>query len=104
MRRWLGILIALAIPLALATPADAQVFKPKSKKAAAESKAPAKKKKAAPKKKAPKKQPRTAATKKRPAKTAAADRARPADDEAPDPAPKGAEKDFVKIWDDEQIE
>ena len=89
MLRRLAILIVLAM---FASPASAQVFKPKSKKPAA----------AKAEKKAPKKQPRTAPTKKRPAakKKAAA---RP-DDQESESAPKGADKDYVKIWDDEEIE
>ena len=94
MLRALAMLVVLAVA---ASPADAQVFKPKAKKAA-----PAKaEKKAA----APKKQPRAAPNKKRPAvKKKAADRSRSDDDEASEPAPKGGDKDYVKIWDDEEIE
>jgi hypothetical protein len=104
MLRWLGILLALAI----ASPADAQVFKPKSKKSAKADKSekaekPDKDDKAEPQKKA-KKQPRSAQTKKRVKKKKnAADRARP-DDLTPEPEKKGADKDYVKIWEDDEIE
>ena len=95
MLRWLGIILAIGL---VSTCADAQVFKPKSKKAAAtEKKASAKK--------AAKKQPRAGATKKRPAKkkSSASDRGSP-DDLTPEPESKGAGKDYVKIWDDDEIE
>lgn len=94
MLRWLGIVVALAL---VSAPADAQVFKPKSKKAAATSKAP--------QKKAAKKQPRAAATKKRVAKKKKkAPAAAAADDDETESEPKASDKDYVKIWDDEEIE
>src|SRR5688500_20315973 len=89
MLRRLAILIALAL---FASPANAQVFKRKSKKPAA----------AKAEKKATKKKPRTAPTNKSPAakKKAAA---RPDDDES-ESASKRAYKDNVTIWDEEEIE
>lgn len=100
MLRPLFVVIALAL---VGAPAEAQVFRPKAGKKTVEKKAtpaadPAEKK-------AAKKQPRAAPTKKRPAKkkNAAADRAR-ADDEESAPEPKGGDKDYVKIWDDDEIE
>jgi hypothetical protein len=96
MLRWLGIILAIGL---VSTSADAQVFKPKSKKAAATEK------KAAPQKKAAKKQPRAGATKKRPAKkkSKASDRGS-SDDLTSESESKGAGKDYVKIWDDDEIE
>ncbi|HEY5952488.1 MAG TPA: hypothetical protein VIV40_43615 [Kofleriaceae bacterium] len=98
MRRWLGIILTIGL---FSTPASAQVFKPKSKKAAAAKKEPASDQP----KKAAKKQPRAGATKKRPAKkkSAASDRARP-DEETAEPESKTTGKDYVKIWDDDDIE
>ena len=97
MLRPLLVVIALAL---VGAPAEAQVFRPKTGKKTVEKKAtPA----AAPaEKKAAKKQPRAAPTKKRPAKkkNAAVDR----DDEESAPEPKGGDKDYVKIWDDDEIE
>lgn len=98
MARLLLLVLALAVT---STAAEAQVFRPKSgaKKAAPAAKtAPA----------TAKKQPRAAPTKKRPTnppkkKNAAADRGAP-DDLTPEPEAKGAAKDYVKIWDDEEIE
>jgi hypothetical protein len=97
MRRWLGIILAIGL---VSTSASAQVFKPKSKKAAATEKKSA----ADPEKKTAKKA-RAGATKKRPAKkkTRAADSGSP-DDLTPEPEPKSAGKDYVKIWDDDEIE
>lgn len=92
MLRWLGIIVALAV---VSASADAQVFKPKSKKAAATQKA-------APEKKAAKKQPRTAPTKKR--VTAKKKKAKAADEDEAEAEPKATDKDYVKIWDDEEIE
>jgi len=94
MLRWLGIILAIAL---VSTSADAQVFKPKSKKAAA-----AKKETSAdtPKKTA-KKQPRTAPTKKRVGKKKSIERS---DEETAEPESKGTGKDYVKIWDDDDIE
>ena len=88
MLRWLGILVAIAL---CSTSADAQVFKPKAKKAA-----PAEKKATA-KKKAAKKQPRAAPNKKRVTakKKAAARKGGDAEDD---------DRDYVKIWDDDEIE
>ena len=92
--RWLGIILAM---LLVGTSADAQVFKPKSKKAAATKKASAD-----PDKKVAK-QPRAGATKKRPKKKAKAERA--SDEEETDEAEsKPTGKDFVKITDDDEIE
>jgi hypothetical protein len=99
MRRWLGILIAIC----LVSPAvDAQVFKPsRSKKAATTKKAPA----ADPDKKAAKKQPRTTTAKKRPKKSSASERETDSDEETAEPAPKKkGDNDYVKIWNDKEIE
>jgi hypothetical protein len=97
MLRWLVILVALSV---MSTSADAQVFKPKSKKAAAAKKV----KSADPEQTTAKKQPRAGATKKRPKqKSSAADRGSP-DDLTPEAEPKSAAKDYVKIWDDDDIE
>jgi hypothetical protein len=96
MLRWLGIILAIGL---VSASADAQVFKPKSKKAAATEK------KAEPaKKKTAKKQPRAGATKKRPKKKATSETARVEEDEAPEVESKVSAKDYVKIWDDDQIE
>ena len=110
MGRWLGLVVAVALGLGTTT-ASAQVFKPKTAKktekkaTAAEPKATAAEPKAA--KKTAKKQPRTAPTKKRVTtkskKSAAAERSRP-DDLTPEPAAKSADKDYVKIWDDDNVE
>ena len=100
MRRWLAILVTIC----LASPAvDAQVFKPKSKKATAAKKQASTS--ADPEAKAAKKQPRATTAKKRPVKkkSNAGDRGSP-DDLTPEPEPKGAAKDYVKIWDDDEIE
>ncbi|HEY5922563.1 MAG TPA: hypothetical protein VIV11_12870 [Kofleriaceae bacterium] len=88
MLRWLGIIIALGL---VSAPVDAQVFKPKSKKAAVTEK-----------KAATKKQPRAGATKKRPAKKKSAASARSDEESEPEEKPTG--KDYVKIWDDDEIE
>ena len=96
MRRWLGIILAIGL---VSTSASAQVFKPKSKKAAA-----TEKKSADPAKKAAKKQPRAGATKKRPKKKTTASDRDTADDQASEPESKSAGKDYVKIWDDDSIE
>lgn len=94
MLRSLGFLIALA----LVTPsaAHAQVFKPKSSAKKTESKSASKKasKKAAAKKPTPKKR---AAAKKKKAPSRS-------EDQMAEAAPKEADKDFVMITDDEQIE
>ena len=95
MRRWLGIMLAIGF---VSTSASAQVFKPKSKKAAATEK------KADPEKKTAKKQPRAGATKKRPKKKSSASDRDTADDLTPEPESKSAGKDYVKIWDDDAIE
>jgi len=95
MLRWLAIIVAM---LLVSSPVDAQVFKPKSKTAAATKKASAD-----PDKKA-KKQPRAGATKKRPKKKSNASDRETADDLTSDEEPKRASKDFVKIWDDDEIE
>jgi len=91
MLRLLVLVLALAVG---STAAEAQVFRPKSgaKKAPAAKAAPA----------TAKKQPRTAPPKKRPAKKKNA--AAAADEETSAPEPKNAGKDYVKIWDDEEIE
>ena len=98
MLRWLILVVALGVGT---TTADAQVFKPKAKKAPAAEKAP---KKAPAEPKAAK---RDAPTKKRVTtkakKSTAADRARP-NDLTPESEPKGADKDYVRIWDDETVE
>ena len=97
-------ILALVIGLASA-PAHAQVFRPKAgakkaKPAATDSDTPTEKKTTT-----AKKQPRAAPTKKRVTKkkSTVADRARP-DDLTPDPEPKDAGKDYVKIWDDDEPE
>ena len=97
MVRWLGLLLGLCLATSAA---DAQVFKPKGKKADK-----TEKKAAEPEKKSAKKQPRAAVTKKRVTtkpnkKNAAADRGRP-DDLTPEPQSKNADQDYVKIWDDD---
>jgi hypothetical protein len=90
MLRWFGILIAIAL---CSTSADAQVFKPKAKKpAAAEKKAKAKKSK-----KTAKKQSRSSHTKKRVSKK----KSKRTRDEV---ASKDDDKDYVKIWDDDEVE
>jgi hypothetical protein len=97
MLRALGIFLALALA---SPPADAQVFKPKSKKSA-----PAKTEKTAdkaPAKKAAKKtknQPRAASTKKR---VTAKKKTRA--DRLAESASAESDKDYVKIWDDDEIE
>lgn len=90
MLRWLGILVAIAL---CSTSVDAQVFKPRAKKPVA-----AEKKKA---KKSAKKQPRGAAAKKRVAKQKKAKRRR---DRVAASESRDADKDYVKIWDDDEIE
>jgi hypothetical protein len=95
MLRWLWIIVAM---LLVSGSADAQVFKPKSKKAAASQKASAD-----PDKKAAKKQPRAGATKKRPKKKTKAERASD-EEETSEPESKGSGKDYVKITDDDDIE
>jgi len=87
--RWLALLITLG----LVSTADAQVFKPKGKKADVIEKKPAK----TSAKKAPKTAKKKGATKAK--KTPVADR-----DEAPEAASKSDDNDFVKITDDEEIE
>lgn len=96
MLRWLGIILAIGL---VSTSADAQVFKPKAKKAAATKPAKGEPKKA-------KKQPRTAPTKKRVAtkKKAKAAKRDSAEDETSESESKGTDKDYVKIWDDDSIE
>jgi hypothetical protein len=100
MTRWL----ALVLVLGVTSPASAQVFKPKAKKA----EKVAKKTAPAPAEADPApKQPRAAPTPKRVTakatkKKTAADRTQT--DAASEPAPKGAEKDYIKIWDDDEIE
>lgn len=93
MLRWLAVLVAFALA---SVPAEAQVFKPKGKKAAATQKAP---------KKAAKKQPR-AATRKKKRVTAKKKKqvVREVEDDEVEAEPKGDDKDYVKIWDDEEIE
>jgi hypothetical protein len=94
MLRWLGIILAIGL---VSASADAQVFKPKSKKAAATKKEPAKK--------SAKKQPRAGATKKRPAKKkAAAVESESEDEDETESESKPSGKDYVKIWDDDSIE
>jgi hypothetical protein len=96
MLRWLGILLAIGLTSASA---DAQVFKPKPKKAAAPDKSEKKKAAAEP---SAKKQSRAAPTKKR---VATKKKVKPArDDEAPESESKDTDKDYVKIWDDDEIE
>ena len=91
MLRWLGIVVALAL---VSAPADAQVFKPKAKKAAAtksekaEKKTPAKAAKKAPAKKRVKKK----------------SKARPADGAEAEADSTESDPDYVKIWDDDTIE
>lgn len=97
MLRWLGIILAIGL---VSTAADAQVFKPKAKKAAATKPAASSEPKKA------KKQPRTAPTKKRVTakKKAKAAQRDSADDETSESESKGTDKDYVKIWDDDSIE
>lgn len=87
--RWLGLALALGL-LGSTAPADAQVFKPKTKKTEVKATKASAKKKPAPKKKA-------AARK----KSKAASRARP-DDLTPEPVADDSDKDYVKIWDDDE--
>jgi hypothetical protein len=96
MLRWLGIILAIGL---VSTSADAQVFKPKAKKAAATKPAASGEPKKA------KKQPRAAANKKRVAKKKAKAAERDsAEDETSESESKGTDKDYVKIWDDDSIE
>lgn len=97
MLRWLGLILTIVL---VSTSADAQVFKPKSKKATAAKKEST----AAPEKKAAKKQPRTAPAKKRVAKKKAAADRESSDEDTAEPESKGAGKDYVKIWDDDEVE
>jgi hypothetical protein len=91
--RLLANFIVIGVLFGLVSTADAQVFKPKGKKADVSEKKPAKAKKA------------KASTKKvsKKKKNAAADRSRP-DDLTPEPASKSGDDDFVKITDDDEIE
>lgn len=92
--------LALALVFALVVPANAQVFKPKSKKSDVSEKKPKKAaKKAAPR--AAKKSPAKTAKKKR--RNVAAERARPTD-LTPEPAARNDDFDYVKITDDDDIE
>jgi hypothetical protein len=95
MARWLSLtfLASVALVIGLVTPADAQVFKPKGKKADS-----AEKSSSAPKKK--KKKKKGSKSKKT---SAAAERSRP-DDLTPEPESKKGDSDFVKITDDDEIE
>ena len=100
MLRWLA--LVLAVGLASAPAADAQVFKPKTKKATPEKaeksdKADAPKKSSASEKKAATKQARTEPTKK---KVASKSKKK----SGAEAAPKESDKDFVEITDDESIE
>ena len=95
MARWVTLLASLALVIGLVAPADAQVFKPKGKKAESAEKTSStkttkkkkKKKKGSSKKKG----------------NAAAERSRP-DDLTPEPASKKGDSDFVQITDDDEIE
>lgn len=93
--RWLTNLVVLGVLFGLLSTAEAQVFKPKGKKADVIEKKPAKA--SAKKSKVTKK--KVAAKK----KNAAADRSRP-DDLTPEPGSKSDDDDFVKITDDDEIE
>lgn len=97
MARWLSLtsLASLALAIGLVAPADAQVFKPKRKKADSAEKSSS----SAPKKKKKKKK-KSGKSKKR---SAAAERSRP-DDLTPEPESKKGDSDFVKITDDDEIE
>jgi len=113
MARWLGILLAIGFA---ATSADAQVFKPKTKKTGTSEKAT---KKASSEKsektekteKADKtdksekaeKKARSAPTKKR-VTTKPKKGGKHSDDAASEDAPKESDKDFVKITDDDDAE
>jgi hypothetical protein len=84
--RWLGIALALGL---LGSSAEAQVFKPKKTETVKAKKASAKKKSTKKKASARRK------------KSKAATRARP-DDLTPAPADDDADRDYVKIWDDDE--
>lgn len=88
--RWLGIALALGL---LGSSAEAQVFKPKPKKAET-----VKAKKASAKKKSVSKTKKKRAARK---KSRAASRARP-DDLTPEPVDDDIDRDYVKIWDDDE--
>ena len=94
--RLLANFIAAGVLLGPMTTADAQVFKPKGKKAEVIDKKPVK----AAAKKTPKTKKKVTTKSK---KNAAADRSRP-DDLTPEPASKSDDDDFVKITDDDEIE
>lgn len=96
MARWLSLtsLASLALAIGLVAPADAQVFKPKRKKADSAEKSSS----STPKKK--KKKKKSSKSKK---SSAAAERSRP-DDLTPEPESKKGDSDFVKITDDDEIE
>ena len=101
MLRWLAIVLTIGL---VSSAADAQVFKPKAKKAAATQKKAAPDEDKAPeeKKAVAKKQPRTAPTKKR--VTTKKKASRPEGEETSESDSKGSEKDYVKIWDDDVVE
>jgi hypothetical protein len=86
MVRWMAVLVTLGLA---AGSADAQVFKPKAKKASTSEKKPAKKKAASETTTAPKKRV-TTKPKKGGAKT--------------EKVAKGPDADFIRIWDDEDSE
>jgi hypothetical protein len=94
MVRWLSILASVLLSIGLVSTADAQVFKPKGKKADSAEKSSS----SAPKKK--KKKKKGSKSKK---SSAAAERSRP-DDLTPEPESKKGDSDFVKITDDDEIE
>ena len=110
MARWLGILLAIGFA---ATSADAQVFKPKTKKTGTSEKAkkPSSEKsekadkpeKTEKSEKSEKKSARSAPTKKR-VTTKPKKGGKHSDDAASEDGPKESDKDFVKITDDDDIE
>jgi hypothetical protein len=93
MVRWLSILASVLLSIGLVSTADAQVFKPKGKKADSAEKSSS----SAPKKKKKKKKGGKAK------KSSAAERSR-TDDETSEPESKKGDSDFVKITDDDEIE
>ena len=102
MLRALGIIIALVVA---STPVDAQVFKPKSKKAAAaktQKSESSDKGDTAPAAKKAKKQKRGASAKKRVAKKKKARAEQVGLSESAESAE--VDSDYVKIWDDDEIE
>ncbi len=94
MPRLLSTLGSALLVFALVGTADAQVFKPKSKKANAAEKSSSS---------TPKKKKTTKKSGKSKKTSAAAERSRP-DDLTPEPESRKGDSDFVKITDDDEIE